>query len=84
MTAPEGFIKFELEFSPAPPRPADELCKLNAWRGILYRLGLIGRDPARYGGAGYGNVSHRLAMSGAEPCFIVSGSQTGALALPAR
>ncbi|MEM6455513.1 MAG: class II aldolase/adducin family protein [Acidobacteriota bacterium] len=35
--------------------------------------GLIGRDPARYGGAAYGNVSFRLDARGR---FAISGTQT--------
>jgi len=37
---------------------------LAAWRELLARLGLIGRDPSRYQGAGYGNVSARVGPFG--------------------
>ena len=54
---------------------------LAAWREILARLGLLGQDPARYGGAGYGNVSARLGPFGDVPRgrrrFLVTGTQTG-------
>jgi hypothetical protein len=33
---------------------------LNAWRKIMYMTALIGQDPARYGGYGFGNISCRL------------------------
>lgn len=39
----------------------------------MFRLGLTGRDPGRYGGLAYGNVSQRAEAG----CFIVSGTQTG-------
>lgn len=55
--------------------------KLAAWREVLSRLDLIGRDPARYEGLGYGNVSARVGPFGAVPRgqrrFLVTGSQTG-------
>lgn len=40
---------------------------------------MIGQDPQRYGGLGYGNVSRRLESSGQEGAFVISGTQTGAL-----
>jgi ribulose-5-phosphate 4-epimerase/fuculose-1-phosphate aldolase len=46
-----------------------------AWRTILRQLELIGRDPTRYDGFAYGNLSVR---DGAETCaFFVTASQTG-------
>ncbi|MFM8333814.1 MAG: class II aldolase/adducin family protein, partial [Candidatus Methylumidiphilus sp.] len=47
--------------------------ELNAWRQILFRLGLTGLDPRRYGGLAFGNVSLRTQGSR----FAVSGTQTG-------
>jgi ribulose-5-phosphate 4-epimerase/fuculose-1-phosphate aldolase len=44
--------------------------------------GLVGQDPARYGGAGYGNVSARVGVPSLPPGtrrFLVTGTQTGAL-----
>lgn len=83
MTKQEGVIKFQLDFTPAPPLPAPDLALINHWRAILYQHQLIGQDPARYGGYGYGNLSVRLAPYDAPPTrrgFIISGSQTGDLA----
>ena len=58
--------------------------QLRGWRSILFRLGLLGQDPARYDGAAYGNVSARIgpfpSERGARP-FVVSATQTGGLAL---
>ena len=54
---------------------------LAAWRQLLARLGLIGRDPSRYQGAGYGNVSARVGPFGdvgrGQRRFLVTGTQTG-------
>ncbi len=53
---------------------------LLSWRAVLSRLGLIGQDPARYDGVGFGNVSARLDVEHAvaqTPAFLVSGTQTG-------
>lgn len=83
MNERDGVIRFDLEYRPRAARPRAELAELDAWRTILHRLGLIGRDPARYEGAGYGNVSLRLPPLDAPPGarrFAISGSQTGGLA----
>ncbi|MDD5034362.1 MAG: class II aldolase/adducin family protein [Methylococcaceae bacterium] len=69
----EGVIQFDLEFSLSPAPDEDSIAELNRWRRTLHRLGLIGLDPNRYGGVGYGNVSLRTGGNG----FIVSGTQTG-------
>jgi ribulose-5-phosphate 4-epimerase/fuculose-1-phosphate aldolase len=52
---------------------------LTAWREILTRTGLVGKDPELYGGYAYGNVSGRVGpFPGArhERAFLVSGSGT--------
>ena len=71
----EGVVKFRLEFTPAPAVAATLIAELNAWRTLLFRLGLNGCDPMRYGGLAYGNVSRRL--DGRR--ILVSGTQTGGL-----
>ena len=80
----EGVTRFEVvhETCPLDGRVLGETARaLAAWRGILARLGLLGQDPARYGGAGYGNVSARLGPFGGAPRgrrrFLVTGTQTG-------
>ena len=63
--------------------PFDKSREINAWRKILYMTQLIGQDPARYGGFGYGNISQRLAPFDAaerQRRFVISGTQTGELA----
>lgn len=74
----EGITKFDLAFTPSAPLPAGRLRAAIVWRNILWRLGLVGQDPTRYGGVGYGNVSQRLGKA-REPCFAITGTQTGAL-----
>jgi len=78
MNEQEGVIKYQLDYSLAPPVAADSIREINAWRRILFLLGLIGQDPARYGGYGYGNVSQRLQPT--ENTFVISGTQTAHLA----
>ncbi|MBE0437928.1 MAG: class II aldolase/adducin family protein, partial [Methylomicrobium sp.] len=56
MQEQEGVIKFRFDHQSRPIDQAISLSSLNAWRSILFKLGLIGRDPARYGGLGYGNI----------------------------
>ena len=77
----EGVIRFDLRFSAAAPLAVD-LGDLNRWRGILRRHGLIGQEPGRYGGYGFGNVSQRLAPFTADcgnRVFVISGTQTAGL-----
>jgi hypothetical protein len=73
----EGVIKFELRYTRSEPLAFAPLRALNAWRTLLHRLGLIGQDPLRYGGVGFGNVSQRLGVS-VYP-FAITGTQTGGL-----
>jgi len=76
MPAPtEGVTKFQLDYRAAPAPATADIATLNAWRSILWRLGLIGLDARRYGGVGFGNVSCRYGSQ-----FIVSGTQTGGIA----
>jgi ribulose-5-phosphate 4-epimerase/fuculose-1-phosphate aldolase len=77
----EGVIKFALDYQAAPALPTVTLASLNAWRRILFLLQLIGQDPPRYGGLGYGNLSQRLAPEDdiAAAAFVISGTQTGSL-----
>jgi len=78
MAQTEGVIKYRLEFTQTSPPSGEELRELMAWRRMLYRLGLIGQDPSRYEGFGYGNISQRCED---EPgAFFISGTQTGGIA----
>ena len=79
MAEVEGVIRFSYALqAPSAPIPAALAQPLLAWRAVLWRLGLIGQRPDRYGGFGYGNLSGRVP--GGEGAFIVTASQTsGAL-----
>ncbi len=74
----EGVIKFQLDFQEGPSPSEELLLELNAWRKSFRKLGLIGQDPARYGGYGFGNLSRRLPGQ-SSAAFLISGTQTGHL-----
>lgn len=82
MSHDEGVIKFRADHRYAPidaDRLGDALCALVAWREIFGRLGLVGQDPARYGGYGFGNVSARIGRRSAprhKRPFLITGTQT--------
>ena len=79
----EGVIKFKLHYMPSAGLPlGDEVLptavfKLNGWRTLCLRLGLIGQDPARYDGYGFGNISQRVVTMYGADSFLISGTQTG-------
>jgi len=80
----EGVVKFHLDFQSAPAPHRKLLGPLNAWRTILHRLGLTAQVAGRYGGLAYGNLSTRVfgeEVLGLSPLFVVSGTQTGGLAV---
>jgi L-ribulose-5-phosphate 4-epimerase len=72
----EGTILFAyaLEEPTGPVAGEAMLQPLAAWRTILQRLDLIGQDPARYDGLGYGNLSMRDPARPTE--FVITASQT--------
>lgn len=77
----EGVIKYQLEFTKSSSPPGNLLKDLKAWRKILYQLNLVGQDPNRYSGYGYGNLSSRIMnrKPADKPGFIITGTQTGHL-----
>jgi ribulose-5-phosphate 4-epimerase/fuculose-1-phosphate aldolase len=75
MKEQEGVIKYQLEHIEQPIHEKFSLTEINAWRTIIFRLGLIGQDPERYGNLGFGNISQRLDYQSSQ--FIISSSQTG-------
>ena len=74
----EGVIKFQLDFVKGPAPAEEFLVELNAWRAVFRRHGLLGQDPHRYGGYGFGNLSRRLPGRD-DGVFVISGTQTGHL-----
>jgi hypothetical protein len=76
----EGVIRFTTEhrWEPLPPSLAPLAAELAGWQRVLRRLGVAGRDPDRYGGYAFGNLSACLEGEAAPGCrsFLVTGSQT--------
>lgn len=73
----EGVVRFDLRFRPAAAPPRAFVEPLRVWRQRLMAVGLVGQDPARYGGHGFGNLSlrHREHAN----AFIITGTQSGHL-----
>ncbi len=67
----EGYIKFQVNWTPGPALPPAALHDLQLWRSVLYQRKLIGVYD---NGVGYGNISRRYDAAGQ---FIISGSATG-------
>lgn len=78
----EGVIQFEAEHEQRElerRRFGELVCELIAWREIMALTGLVGQEPGRYEGAGYGNVSARVGLRSAaigRRSFLITGSQT--------
>lgn len=78
MKEQEGVIKYTLDHS--NKSIGDSICisEINAWRLIFYKLELIGQLAGRYGGYGFGNISHRISPPNSQQLqFLISGTQTG-------
>lgn len=68
----EGVIQFTLDHTDGDAPSDPRMQGLGDWRNQLKDRGMMGQDPGRYGGLGFGNLSIRL---GAET-FLITGSQT--------
>lgn len=69
-------IKFQCNFTHNPELPYD-VKELNAWRRVLYLLGVLGQDQNRYGGCGFGSISQRISDSQQNKTwFIITGTRT--------
>lgn len=80
----EGVIKFKMQHRQQvlPEALGPLAAELIAWRAVLAQLGLVGQDPARYAGYGFGNLSARASRAPAQPgarSFLITGTQTGAV-----
>jgi hypothetical protein len=71
----EAVIKFSLEHQTAAACKDSDIEDLERWRTLLLARGFIGRDPARYRGLGFGNLSKRMENG----AVLITGSQTGQL-----
>ncbi len=61
MASMEAGIRYRLQFRRTQALPEPRVRELIAWRQLLHQTQLIGREPGtfgRYGGIGYGNLSH--------------------------
>jgi hypothetical protein len=78
MTGTEGTIRFAYALEPPTGAVAepDVLASLSGWRAVFKRLALLGQDPDRYGGLGFGNLSSRDRQRPDE--FVITASQTAA------
>lgn len=79
----DGVIKYDQsDFTRTDPLGLSEYKELEHWRSKLYELKLIGEYPREK--VGYGNLSCRKNYShlrkNSLPQFLISGTQTGALA----
>jgi ribulose-5-phosphate 4-epimerase/fuculose-1-phosphate aldolase len=70
----EGYIKYEIEWTPGPAAFAAAARELDTWRRPLFEAGLIGVYADL--DIGYGNLSMRCGEPGQ---FLISGTQTGSL-----
>ena len=77
MSETEGVIKYQLHHTQTPLPDNIALAELNAWRTVMFKPNLIGQNPDRYNGYGFGNISQRLPTSDLQ--FVISGTQTGYL-----
>ena len=75
MSFDEGYIKYDIDWTPGPPADVRAARELDTWRRPLHEAGLIGVYEKL--GIGFGNLSMRAAEPGQ---FLISGTQTGELA----
>jgi ribulose-5-phosphate 4-epimerase/fuculose-1-phosphate aldolase len=75
VTLDEGYIKFDIDWTPGPAPDVAAARRLDAWRRPLHAAGLIGLYEDL--GIGFGNLSERCGKPGQ---FLISGTQTGGIA----
>jgi len=75
MTEQEGVIKYRLVFRETAAMRDHNFDDLNFWHAKFKRAGILGQDPNRYQGLGFGNLSQRIDRE----TFLISGTQTGYL-----
>jgi hypothetical protein len=82
----EGVIQFAISHDRTPlsgSRLDAAMREISSWRTILHALSLIGADPQRYDGYGFGNISARIGAPSSprgHRSFLITGTQTGKLA----
>ena len=75
MVEQEGVIKYELVFDEARSLQDHNYAALSYWHGQFKQASILGQDPQRYDGLGFGNLSERIGQTS----FLISGTQTGGL-----
>ena len=75
MNDQEGVIKYELLFTRAAAVLNHDYTDLSRWHRRFKNAGILGQDPERYDGLGFGNLSQWVNHSS----FLISGTQTGYL-----
>ena len=75
MAEKEGVIKYQLDWKKSAAISPFDLRSLQEWHERFKASGLLGQDPGRYEGYGFGNISERLNQQS----FLISGTQTGHL-----
>lgn len=75
MSEQEGVIKYQLVFREAEPLLDHDYSALDYWHRQFKDAAILGQDPERYDGLGFGNLSQRIDQRS----FLISGTQTGAL-----
>ena len=75
MTEREGVIKYRLDYTAGDALYDLDYRTLTSWHRVFKQAGILGQDPKRYAGLGFGNLSQRLQG----PQFLISGTQTGHL-----
>ena len=75
MAEQEGVIKYQLDFARSEALPDHDYAELNHWHQVFKQAGILGQNPERYDGLGFGNLSQRLDSNR----FLISGTQTGEL-----
>lgn len=73
--AGEGVVKYQAVHRTEELPDWAEIGDIQHWFAYARKHHLVGRDPQRYEGAAYGNISQRVVSGG----FLVTGSQTGGL-----
>ena len=75
MVEQEGVIKYKLVFHESESLHDHDYAELNDWHRRFKRAGILGQNPDRYAGLGFGNLSQRIENL----TFLISGTQTGYL-----
>ena len=75
MAEQEGVIKYQLLFHECEAMVDHNFDDLNHWHSKFKLAGILGQDPDRYQGLGFGNLSQRIDIQ----AFLISGTQTGYL-----